>query len=231
MLRDAQTGMHKLVVCGLSKLGNAAWAEGIEFSPQGAAFTLNGQHRFESNLLGRHNVLNCVMALQAALLLGVEVPRLQTALKAFKPVPGRLSLKEIDGVHFLDDSYNSNPGSFRAAVQTLEDLRSNGKKGIVCGDMLELGTHTERLHRELGGFIAAADPDFLIAAGKNSKFLVEEAKKRGYDGQKLFHTADSTEAGQVARKMVSSGDLVLVKGSRGMQMEKVFECFTSSYTR
>ena len=136
----------------------------------------------------------------------------------------------MDGILFLDDSYNSNPGSFRAALETLKSFMTRGKKGVVCGDMLELGADSEVHHREMGVFTADFLFDFVIACGVQSKFLVEEAVKAGYDQSKIYHVKDSAEAAQCCRKLASPGDLILVKGSRGMQMEKVFECFISCST-
>jgi UDP-N-acetylmuramoyl-tripeptide--D-alanyl-D-alanine ligase len=145
-------------------------------------------------------------------------------------VPGRLCLKKIDGISFLDDSYNSNPGSFRAALETLKSFKTPGKKGVVCGDMLELGAQSEAFHRQLGALAAELLFDFVVACGGQSKFLVEEALKAGYHQSKITHVKDSAEAGKICQKLVSPGDLVLVKGSRGMHMEKIFECFISCST-
>ena len=145
-------------------------------------------------------------------------------------MPGRLSLKKIEGILFLDDSYNSNPVSFRAALETLKNFSSKGKKAVVCGDMLELGDQSEFWHRQMGRLAASVDPDFIVAAGSESKFLVEEAVKGGYDYSKIFHVKNSADAGKMCRQMAGAGDVVLVKGSRGTQMEKIFECFLSCST-
>ena len=230
LLKDAQSGVHKSLRVGLSKEGMDLWAEQVWAHEQGTSFALNGEHRFETQLIGRHNVLNCLLALQCAVSLGMDIPSLQKSLKEFKPVPGRLCLKNMDGILFLDDSYNSNPGSFQAALETLKGFKTRGQKGVVCGDMLELGRESEHWHRRLGSALAGFLFDFIVAAGPQSKFLVEEAVKEGYDSSKIFHVKDSAEAGRACQKLASSGDLVLVKGSRGMQMEKVFECFISCST-
>jgi UDP-N-acetylmuramoyl-tripeptide--D-alanyl-D-alanine ligase len=222
-LRNVQSGVHKVLRVGFSAEGRSAWAGQIWTHEQGTSFLLNGEHRFETQLLGRHNVLNCLMAIQCALSLGADVASLQKALKEFKPVAGRLCLKNKDGIFFLDDSYNANPGSFLAALDTLKGLKWRGKKGVVCGDMRELGAESERWHRSLGETIARHGFDFVVAAGDQSKFLVEALRKTGYDRSKIFHVKDSADAGKCCQKLAVAGDLVLVKGSRGMQMEKVMQ--------
>jgi UDP-N-acetylmuramoyl-tripeptide--D-alanyl-D-alanine ligase len=160
----------------------------------------------------------------------MDVPLIKKGIASFRPVAGRLQYKNMEGVIFLDDSYNSNPDSFKASLDALRDLKIRERRGVVCGDMLELGENAERLHRELGAYLARLLFDYVIAAGPLSKSLVDEAVKNGFDPKRIFHVKDSIEAGRVCRETAVPGDRVLVKGSRGMQMEKVFECFITSST-
>ena len=228
-LKKVQSGVHKIRRVGLLKEGADAYAEQIWWHEDGLSFSVAGR-RFGTQFAGRHNVVNSLLAIDCASALGVENSALQKSISAFKPVSGRLCLKKMDGITFLDDSYNSNPGSFRAAMETLKSYKTPGKKGVVCGDMLELGTQSETYHRELGAFAASLLFDFIIACGPQSKFLVEEALKAGYHQSKIHHVKDSAEAAKCCQKLASPGDLVLVKGSRGMHMEKIFECFISCST-
>jgi len=240
-LAGLQSGVHRLVRVGFSAIGGPASggrparvdvsAGNIWSHEQGTTFTLNGTDKIQTLLLGRHNVLNCLLAIQAALALGVELGAIQKSLPGFKPMPGRLSLKTVDDIQFLDDSYNSNPTSLRAALETLKSLKTRGKKGVVFGDMLELGKDAEALHRQAGRSLAEHLFDFVVATGPLSEHLAEEAVKAGYPAGKIFHAKDSADAGKICQKLASGGDLVLVKGSRGMQMEKIFECFMSCSTR
>ena len=230
-LKDVKSGVHKILRAGFSKEDNEVWAEQIWCHETGSSFYLNGKDLCETPLIGRHNVLNCLYAVLVAMELGVELPLIQKALSSFKPITGRLSVKSFDGIQFLDDTYNSNPSSFRASLETLKEFKMRGRKIVVCGDMLELGDTAEELHREIGGFIADSLFDYVIASGPLSKSLVDEALKKGFDPKRIFHVSDSAEAGKICREIAQSGDLVLVKGSRGMKMEKVFECFITSSTR
>ncbi len=229
LLKNTQSGVHKIRRVGFAKDAADLVAEQIWCHEKGTSFSVNGQ-RFETALMGRHNLINCLLAIECATALGVDSALLQKSLSVFKPVAGRLCLKNMDGILFLDDSYNSNPASFQAALETLKSFKTHGKKGVLCGDMLELGAESEVYHRQLGVFLAGLHFDFVIACGAQSKFLVEEAVKAGYHHSKIYHTKNSVEAAKCCQKLALPGDLVLVKGSRGMQMEKVFECFISCST-
>ncbi len=229
-LANVQSGVHRVVRIGFDPAHADVIAERIEGAEKWTVFYVDGV-KMTTPLVGRHNVLNCLLAIECAKGLGVEIGEIQKALTTFKSVPGRLTLKTLSDITFLDDSYNSNPTSFRAALDTLKGLRAHGKKGVVCGDMLELGPQSEALHREIGREIAQTSLDFAVAVGPLSAWLSEEAVKQGFPAEKMFHVKDSAEAGKVCQKLASAGDLVLIKGSRGMQMEKVLECFTSFSTR
>jgi len=229
-LSGVKSGVHRVVRVGLSKEGCDVIAEQVWCHEKGTSFHI-GAVLYETPLVGRHNVQNCQFAIAIAAALGVDDDSVKKALSTFKPVPGRLSPKTLAGIYFIDDSYNSNPASFRAALETLRELKIRERKGVVCGDMLELGSHSEELHRQLGALIAELLFDYVIATGPLSAHLVDEALKHGFDPQRIRHAKSSAEAGKFLKETVQAGDRVLVKGSRGMQMEKVFECFTTSSTR
>ncbi len=230
MLTDVKSGVHRVIRVGFDRALCEVAAERILGTAEGTVFYWSGL-RMETQLVGRHNVLNCLLALQAASALGVASEALQKALAVFKAVPGRLTIKKIANMTFLDDSYNSNPTSFAAAIETLSGIRTDGKKGVVCGDMLELGPEAEAFHRELGRALARSGFHYVVACGTQSAALAEEAVQSGFPRDRIVHVKDSVEAGRACQKFASSGDWVLVKGSRGMQMEKVFECYTSCSTR
>ncbi len=228
-LRDAQSGVHRVLRVGFAEEGHDLTAERIWCHEGGTSFYV-GEKLIETHLIGRHNILNCLLVILAASSLGLPFSMIQQGLATFKPVPGRVFLRNIGGVRFIDDSYNSNPNSFKAALETLKEFKIREKKGVVCGDMLELGASSEEIHREFGALLAGFLFDFVIAAGPRCKLLVEEALKRGFDPQRIHAVQDSQEAGRLCRELAAPGDFILVKGSRGMQMEKVFECFITSST-
>lgn len=231
LLKDVKSGVHKIQRVGFSKEGNDLWAEQIWCHETGSSFYLNGKDLCETPLIGRHNVLNCLHAIYISQAMGLDLASIQKALSSFKPVAGRLAVRTFEGIQFLDDSYNSNPSSFRASLETLKEIKMRGRKIVVCGDMLELGAASEALHREIGALIADWLFDYVIAAGPLSRHLVDEALKKGFDPKRIYHAVNNLEAGKICREIAQSGDMVLVKGSRGMKMEKVFECFITSSTR
>ena len=201
---------------------------GIKFQLYNSLFTSLPFHRiektlFETQLIGRHNILNCLFAILTASALGMRLETIRKAIASFKSVPGRLQLKKIGDIQFIDDTYNSNPGSFRAALEFLKEFKIRDRKGVVCGDMLELGESSEELHREIGGIVADVLFDYVIAAGPQSKYLVNEALARGFDPKRIHHVKDSVEAGRLLSEIAVPGDMVLVKGSRGMKMETLRE--------
>ena len=224
MLAGVKSGVHRVLKVGFQSSCDTA-AEQIWCHEKGSSFTVE-KNLMETPLLGRHNILNCLFAVVAARALGMGFSEIRMALADFRPPAGRLSLRETDGIRFLDDSYNANPTSFRVALETLKELKGRGKKGIVCGDMLELGPDEEKYHRELGAQMADQFPDFVIAVGSRCGALADEALKKGYDPQRMHAVKDSVEAGGILRQMVQPGDCVLVKGSRGMKMERIFQSFT-----
>ncbi len=228
LLKEVTSGVHKIVRVGFSQNEGHFSAAQIWCHEKGTSFYLNGKDLFETQLIGRHNVLNCLLAVAVCECLGLELGLVQKGLASFKPVPGRLQLKNVGGVLFLDDSYNANPTSFRSALEALKEFKIREKKGVVCGDMLELGDKAEAFHRELGALVAGFLFDFVIAAGPLSGYLVDEALKSGFDPKRIHHVKDSKEAGQLCQSYCQAGDMVLVKGSRRMHMEKVFECFIPS---
>ena len=230
MLADVQSGVHRVLRAGFSKKNCDAAAEQIWCHEKGSTFYVDGG-LFETPLVGRHNILTCLIALLAARSLGMKDGEIREALAEFKAPPGRLNLKEMGGIRFIDDTYNSNPTSFLAALETLKEFKIREKKGVVCGDMLELGRHSEALHRRIGAVMAEHLLDFIVAAGPQSGALADEALKNGFDPKKIYLVKDSIEAGEALRRIVSAGDIVLLEGSRGMKMEKICECFTTSSIR
>ena len=224
-LVDVQSGSHRVVRVGLTKDGNDYFADNIWCHETGTSFQLNGKEVFETSLIGRHNIINSLLAIAVALTFGAPMEDIRRSLKEFKPVSGRLNLKNIEDVIFIDDSYNSNPVSFRAALETLKSFKTRGKKGVVFGDMLELGSQAEAFHREAGSLLSQLMFDFVIATGPLANFAAQEALKNGVNSSSVYMASDSAEAGKICRGLVAAGDMVLVKGSRAMKMEKVFEYF------
>jgi UDP-N-acetylmuramoyl-tripeptide--D-alanyl-D-alanine ligase len=174
---------------------------------------------------GRHNVLNALAAAAAATPFGVGVREIAEALGSAAPSQMRGEvLRLAGGVTVLDDSYNSNPRSLlsmaEAAAQGGEGVR---RRIVVAGEMLELGAESAALHREAGRDLAGLGLDVLWGVRGHARELVEGAREVGMGGDAARYFESSEEAAAAIREFVRAGDLVLVKGSRGVHTEKVVE--------
>ena len=206
----------------------------IEFAPSGVCFGLasslaamEGKFRVQLPAQGAFNIYNALAAVAAGAALGINPAEAAKALETFKGAPMRYEIKQTGGITVLSDMYNANPSSMEAAINELARLRKvaahkAGRAVAVLGDMLELGPVSEEEHRKLGGLLAALPVDEFIAVGQMMDLAYQEFKKSGR-GENAHLCADSAEAGRLLKGKLIKGDIVLIKGSRGMKMEKVLE--------
>ncbi len=207
--------------------GPADWtAEDVTMSPDGrASFTVRGV-RVELPLRGRHMVANALIALAAADAAGVKLERAAAGLARTSIPGGRSELMELDGVTVINDSYNANPGSLRAALDLLGALRGARRTVVVVGTMRELGAESERLHREAAEAVLAAKPDVVAAVGEFVPAF-EALKKK--DGPEFAFGKDAYDVAPGLRDLIRSGDIVLLKASRGVALEKVIHVVWPDY--
>lgn len=152
--------------------------------------------------------------------LGMNLAEISEALRDYEPPPGRMRLiKGIKNSFILDDSYNAAPDAMRSALDTLRELPAQ-RKIAVLGDMLEIGKYTEQVHRAIGDQTAGF-ADALFTVGPRAKFIADEARSHGLE--EVYSFDDSVSAGKALDPMIREGDLILVKGSQGMRMEKTVE--------
>jgi len=178
-------------------------------------------------LLGPAAALNAAAAVAAlaacAPLAETEFARMREALAAVAPIEGRLELKSVRNLRVLDDTYNASPSSVRAALHTARELaqRSGARMLVVLGDMLELGELSQAMHETAIADAIAASPSALILTGGEMKRALEAIE---VPADLVLHVAgDSREAAAITASLAAGGDVVLVKGSRGMRMERVIE--------
>jgi UDP-N-acetylmuramoyl-tripeptide--D-alanyl-D-alanine ligase len=172
--------------------------------------------------LGLHNVCNSLAAAAAASALGVAPEFICEGLGQFIPYDKRFNLEELDGIVLIDDSYNANPASMRAALVTLREIREECRAVAVLGDMLELGGMAKEAHLELGRF-AASCVERLYLLGVMAETVAHGAREGGLPARDVIVAESHEEILADLRMSLVSGDFVLVKGSRGMGMEKVSE--------
>lgn len=181
---------------------------------------------------GRHNVMNALAALACAKVLGMDLDSAAQRLGSFAPLPGRLNVSERDGLLILDDSYNGNPASLRAALEVMREIRRpGGRKVVALGDMLELGEGAQELHAEAGRQIMEHGADALVTVGRLAGRALAAAREAGLSTQAGWPFEAPEQAGEFLAGFLRPGDLLLLKGSRGTQMEKALACFTTSSIR
>src|SRR5258705_4640268 len=201
-------------------------ASEINQSGSGTDFTiLEGAHRCRAQLPvpGLHMVQNALLAVAAGRVFGLSLEECAAGLVTAPLTKARLQVKEIHGVQFLDDSYNANPDSMKAALRTLVELDADGKRIAVLGEMRELGGESESGHREVGETAAALKVDHLIAIANVAATIAEAAKQAGLENSSTV--ASTAEAAELLAELAAPGDLVLIKGSRLARTQQVIEPF------
>jgi UDP-N-acetylmuramoyl-tripeptide--D-alanyl-D-alanine ligase len=216
----------RVIFAGTSS--GAVYATDIRQNAAGAEFTImEGAHRCRAHVPvpGLHMVQNALLAVAAGRAFGLSLEECAEGLAAAPLTKARLQIKEIRGVQFMDDSYNANPDSMKAALRTLVELDADGQRIAVLGEMSELGAESERGHREVGAEAATLGIDRLIAIGRGGAFIAEAARNSGLE--KSAAVASTTEAAELLIELAAAGDLVLVKGSRSAKTERVLEEFAA----
>ncbi len=202
-------------------------AENIEvLGPEGTRFDLVSREvrqSVQSPLLGKHNVYNVLAAAAIALEHGITPSEIAATLPSLQPADKRGQVVQLGSITVLYDCYNSSPKALMAAVDTLAAMPAR-RRIVVAGEMLELGPTGEQLHRECGRYVARAQAgskiDFLLGVRGLAKPMVEAA---GEAGMKAEFVATPEEAGEWLARLTRAGDVVLLKASRGVKLEKALE--------
>lgn len=223
-MRDLHDGQN--VTYGI-KVESDVMAKDIRFERFGEMhFTLktpSGEAEVFFPLNGNHNILNALAAAAVGHVFGMSVQEIADSLKTVAPPPQRGEIIHFtEGFTVINDTYNSNPDALLSMVETLTDGAGAAKRKIViAGEMRELGDDSEQIHFETGRKIAQRGVDKLFGVEGNAKNLLDGAKEAGLSGVEFYE--DSTVAAEKFIDEVQAGDLILVKGSRGVKTEKVIE--------
>lgn len=197
--------------------------QGVTFHVEAPKAVFSGEYRI--SLIGRHQVSNALFALAVGAELGLNRDQISKGMAECKGLKMRLELSEAGGVRVLDDAYNANADSVRAALQTLVEVPCTGRRVAVLGDMAELGAHSEAAHEEVGRCAAELGVGQLFAIGKMAPVTARAARDAGLN--RVFEFADVETAAPVVKSFVRSGDLLLLKASRVMRLERIGELLRS----
>lgn len=176
-----------------------------------------------NNVLARHQIYPALFAAAVGTWFGLNLVEIGAALENFSPPCGRMNL--IAGIKksfIIDDTYNGSPASMQAALETLGTIAAP-RKVVVLGDMLELGEETQSRHKKLAQKFLEIKGDLIFLVGKRMQFAAEELQKNNFSQDNVFHFSDPVQAGKKLQEIIREGDLILVKGSQGMRMEKIVE--------
>ena len=177
-------------------------------------------------VVARHHISDALAGAAVGIAAGMNLVDIAKRLEGFAPLPGRLRfLNGRNGIGILDDTYNASPASVSAALETLREIPAR-RKLVALGDMLELGAISEEAHRGLADGVLSAQVGSAILVGKRMGSLAEELLARGMQRGNVLCFPDPDSAASAIRDLVREGDLVLVKGSQGVRMEKVSEALS-----
>lgn len=227
----ASRAQCRVVSFGFSEMADVRASGVTSDARQGTAFRLHlpGKSRpttVRIKVHGTHNVTNALAAAAVGVALSLSGSMIAQGLGRFRPAAMRSQVVTHHGVHIINDCYNANPASMKAALQLLAQWSPARERIAVLGDMLELGSETRQMHREVGQFLATQELSRLIVCGALGRDIAEGARKGGMAGSQIEEVADAAAAADHLKRTVRQGDVVLVKASRGMKMEQVVQVLT-----
>jgi UDP-N-acetylmuramoyl-tripeptide--D-alanyl-D-alanine ligase len=196
---------------------NDLYPTNVECGLDGVRFRLDGVPIFIPQI-GRHNAVNAVAAIAVGRHMGVGMSDIVAGLANATGPDMRLQLQTAGSIKILNDAYNANPHSMQAALETIRDMKTSGRKIAILGDMRELGETADGYHQKIGAFAADCDLDQLICIGEKSKLMADMAFENRLP---VMHFATAADCSASIADLVTDGDLVLIKASRGMKLETV----------
>lgn len=213
----------KVIYYGFSKKADI-YADYIKVNKEGlTSFIVNYKNdkiKIEMNKPGDHNIYNALAAIAVARMLDVDWGLIKRALKKVEFSALRWDVQEVQGIKIINDSYNANPLSMKAAIRAVLDI-AEGRVITVLGAMLELGNEEENAHYELGKFIYNHHIDYLFTVGEPGSLIAKGARESGMEKAKIKTFAVNEEATIALKNIIKAGDCILIKGSRGMKMEEI----------
>ena len=218
----------RVVTFGIAPTATVRAVGDVVDGETGLRFTLQtGERRVPVTLTlgGRHNVTNALAAAAVGVALGIDLEDIARGLGQARGPARRGQWVVAGDVTILDDTYNASPASVRAALETLAARRRGRRAVVVLGDMLELGAITDEAHREIGRAVAELPADEFVGVGRAAALAVEAARTAGIG--EAYHAKSYEDTVAHLMKRLAPGDVVLIKGSRGMRMERVVDALVA----
>lgn len=222
LMHEAKKLGRELITFGVTQPATYQ-AERIEPGPDGATLVVIDGHRFHMNLFGAHQVYNLLTAYAIARTVGLSFDGIDTESIRFVSSPMRGELLKSHGVSFIVDCYNANPGSVESGLNSFVTYRTSGRRIVILGDMLELGESAAMYHRRMGEQANDRRIDIAVFVGPLARDAFDAALAAGRSSKSTFHYPDSRSCARETAAMFQDGDLVYVKGSRGIGLEVVVE--------
>ncbi|HHT9158689.1 MAG TPA: UDP-N-acetylmuramoyl-tripeptide--D-alanyl-D-alanine ligase [Candidatus Brocadiaceae bacterium] len=220
----------KTVSFGLSSSADIRGTN-VRKKDSGYVFTINGNIEVYIPIPGYHNINNCLASFAVCHALGHNINTLKDAFSSFKLPSMRIEQQHIGNITVINDAYNANPESVRAALQYLSEIKTLGRKVFICGDMLELGEESPRLHREIGEIAARLNIDLLWTVGERAAEVAKAAKSSGMSERCINSFKDAADISDNEINELKENDVVLIKGSRGMHMENIIKKFSGFFMK
>ncbi len=184
---------------------------------------LGNEVNTEIHLPGRHNLTNALAAVALSSALGAPLEAIEEGLARFETMQGRFAVRMYEDFTIVDDSYNANPVSMESALETLCAVSGEADRMLVLGDMLELGGFSEEAHRDLGRKAGRISPSLLCVTGDYAHWVRRGAGEQGLPEERIVLFDDVKKVAQEILARMKGGEWVLIKGSRGMALERVVE--------
>jgi len=187
-------------------------------------FTVNIEnklHTFTINVPGKHNIYNALLAIGVGIYFDIAIYDIVQAIAEYRGSNMRLGILNLNSdIKLINDCYNASPDSMRSALDVLNNIDSKRKIAIL-GDMFEMGSYSQKAHKEVGYMVAERNIDLLITIGIESRNIGLGAIENGFPSDKVMYTDNNTDVIEILDKILLTEDALLIKGSRGMKMEEI----------
>jgi UDP-N-acetylmuramoyl-tripeptide--D-alanyl-D-alanine ligase len=195
---------------------------------KGQRFRVNDRFDYRLPLLGRHNTLNALAAIAIGTRFRLSHVEIADALARARGTAMRLQRLSIGPFTVINDAYNANPDSMRAAIDAMDDLPHLGRRVLILGDMRELGTQTDRCHRQIGEKAGRSTAQVIISVGAHARVLADGVTMTAGTTKRIYLYPSVETLTEKLPGMLQSGDIVLLKASRGVRLERVIPAIEKS---